>query len=69
MHDAIHDETVGRQMRVRAGKTVADVAGVRVNRDTWRAPVRQFMGAIGNATAGDRRVQDNGFKFGDFHVR
>ena len=61
-------EAVGRQMRVGAGKSVADVAGVGVNGDAGRAPVREFVGAIGNAAAGDRRVQNNGFEFGDLHI-
>ena len=66
--DAIDDQPVGRQVRVRPGKPVADAAVVRVDRHAGRAPVGQLVRAVGDAAAGDGRVQDDGFEPGNFHV-
>ncbi len=67
VHDAIHDEPVGRQVRVCAGKTVADMTGIGVNRHPGRSPVGELVGAISDASARDGSVKDEGFKFGNFH--
>ena len=66
--DAIHDQPVGRQVRVRPGKAVADQAVVGMDGHAGRTPVGKFVRAVGDPSAGHRRVQDDGLESGNFHV-
>ena len=68
MDDAINDQPVGRQVRVRPGKAVTDQAVVGVDGDAGRAPVGNFVRAVGDPSTGHRRVQDDRLQFGNLHV-
>ena len=65
--DAVGNQAVAGQVGVRAGVAVAGHAGVGADDDAGRAPMGELVGAVGYLAAGDRRVQDKGFKLGNFH--
>jgi len=67
VHDAVGDEPVGGEMRVRAGEAIASEACVGVDGHAGRTPMRKRVCAVGDSAARDGRVQDERLKPGDLH--
>ena len=67
VHNAINNQSISRQMRVRAGKPIADKTAVGVYRNTRRAPMGELVGAVGNSSACHGSMKNDGLEFGDFH--
>ena len=49
-------------------KSIADVACIGMNRHAGGSPVGELVGTVSDASARNRSVKDEWFKFADFHA-
>src|SRR5689334_23183848 len=66
--DELCGQSIGGEVRVRFGVSEAGQRLIGSDDDARRAPMRDLMGAVGDALSCDRHVQDECFYGGDSHL-